>query len=129
VCLPHPVVTAHAEICPVYLTGCVFQGDGQGGGSNAAIRLSGPVAATITGCGVHVNLTKTHPKGVPLQAITTASDNVSPPVMLSMLGGFYNAVYGLANVINAPLVSDVRVFTCYGGQWNYNDTPKLTTSL
>jgi hypothetical protein len=121
--------TADAEICPVYLTGCVFQGDGQNGGSNAGIRLSGPVAATITGCGVHINKTAAYPTGVPLQAIATTSDGVAPPVMLSMLGGFYNAVYGLADVIDAPLVSDVRVYTYYGGQWDYNDTPKLTTSL
>ena len=126
--------TSSGEISQVYLTGCVFQGDGISGATssdgttNAGIRLSGPVAATITGCGVHVN-TSDVSSGAPLQAITTASDGVSPPVMLSMIGGFYNAVTQFCNEIDAPLVSDVRVYTYTGGQWDYNDTPKLTTSL
>ncbi len=120
--------TSAGEISPVYLTGCVFQGDGRSGASNAGIRLSGPVAATVTGCGVHVNTVDVS-SGVPLYAITTASDGVSPPVMLSMLGGFYNAVTAFCDEINAPVKSDVRVFTYVGGQWNYNKTPSLTTSL
>lgn len=122
------VNSASAAISPVYLTGCVFQGDGRSGSSNAGIRLSGPVAATITGCGVHVN-TSDISSGVPLHAITTASDGVTPPVMLSMIGGFYNAVSGFADLVNAPVKSDVRVFTYVGGQWDYNKTPTLTTSL
>jgi hypothetical protein len=120
--------TSAGEISPVYLTGCVFQGDGVSGGSNAGIRLSGPVAATITGCGVHVNTVDVK-SGVPLQAITTESGGVSRPVMLSMLGGFYNAVTQFCDEIDAPLICDVRVYTYTGGQWDYNDTPKLTTSL
>jgi Pectate lyase superfamily protein len=120
--------TTSEEISPVYLTGCVFQGDGRDGSSNAGIRLSGPVAATITGCGVHVNTVDVS-SGVPLHAITTASDGVSPPVMLSMLGGFYNAVTAFCDEINAPLVSDVRVYTYIGGQWDYDKTPTLTTGL
>jgi len=40
------------KISPVYLTGCVFQGDGRKCASNAGIRLSGPVMATITGRGL-----------------------------------------------------------------------------
>jgi hypothetical protein len=120
--------TSSGEISPVYLTGCVFQGDGRDGSSNAGIRLSGPVAATITGCGVHVNTVDVG-SGVPLYAITTASDGVSAPVMLSMLGGFYNAVTAFADVINAPGKSDVRVYTYVGGQWSYNKIPTLTTTL
>jgi hypothetical protein len=120
--------TTSEEISPVYLTGCVFQGDGRNGSSNAGIRLSGPVAATITGCGVHVNTVDVS-SGVPLQAITTASDGVSPPVILSMLGGFYNAVTAFCDEINAPLVSDVRVYTYIGGQWDYDKTPTLKTGL
>lgn len=120
--------TTSGEISPVYLTGCVFQGDGTGGSSNAGIRLSGPVMATITGCGVHVNTVDVS-SGVPLHAITTASDGVSPPVMVSMVGGFYNAVTAFCDEINAPLASDIRVFTYTGGQWSYNKTPTLTTGL
>jgi Pectate lyase superfamily protein len=120
--------TSAGEISPVYLTGCVFHGDGVSGATYAGIRLSGPVVATITGCGVHVNTVDVK-SGVPLQAITTAADGVSRPVMLSMLGGFYNAVTQFCDEIDAPLVSDVRVYTYTGGQWDYKDTPKLTTSL
>lgn len=120
--------TTSGKISPVYLTGCVFQGDGRSGSSSAGIRLSGPVMATITGCGVHVN-TVDISTGVPLHAITSASDGVSRPVMLSMLGGFYNAVVGFCDAIDAPLTSDVRVYTYTGGQWNYDKTPALTTEI
>ena len=117
-----------AEISPVYLTGCVFQGDGRSGSSYAGIRLSGPVMATITGGGVHVNTNDVH-SGVPQYAITVASDGISPPVMLSMLGGFYNAVTAFCNKINTAVTSDIRVYTYTGGQWDYNKTPTLTTEL
>lgn len=120
--------TTSGEISPVYLTGCVFQGDGRSGSSNAGIRLSGPVMATMTGCGVHVNTVDVS-SGVPLYAITVGSDGVSPPVMLSMLGGFYNAVKAFCAKINAPVTSDVRVYTYAGSQWDYNKTPTLTTAL
>jgi Pectate lyase superfamily protein len=116
------------EISPVYLTGCVFQGDGRSGSSYAGIRLSGPVMATITGCGVHVNTNDVR-SGVPLYAITVASDGISPPVMLSMLGGFYNAVTAFCDKIDAPVTSDIRVYTYAGSQWDYNKTPTLTTKL
>jgi hypothetical protein len=120
--------TSGGENAPVYVTGCVFQGDGISGGGGAGIHLSGPVAATITGCGVHVNTVDVH-SGVPLQAITTASDGVSPPVLLSMLGGFYNAVTQFCRQTDAPLAADVRVYTYTGGQWDCSDTPALTTAL
>lgn len=116
------------KISPVYLTGCVFQGDGRSGSSYAGIRLSGPVMATITGCGVHINTVDIR-SGVPLHAITVASDGISPPVMLSMLGGFYNAVTAFCDKIDAPVTSDIRVYTYTGSQWNYNKTPTLTTEL
>jgi hypothetical protein len=118
------------EIAPVYVTGCVFQGDGISGGGGAGIHLSGPVAATVTGCGVHVNTVDVS-SGVPLQAITTASDGVSPPVLLSMLGGFYNAIAQFCRQTDAPLAADVRVYTYTGGQWDSSDSdpPTLTTSL
>lgn len=120
--------TTSGKISPVYLTGCVFQGDGRSGSSYAGIRLSGPVMATITGGGVHVNTVDVS-SGVPLHAVTTASDSVSPPVMLSMLGGFYNAVTAFCDTIDAPLTSDIRVYTYIGSQWDYNQTPTLTTAL
>jgi Pectate lyase superfamily protein len=120
--------TTSGKISPVYLTGCVFQGDGRSGSSNAGIRLSGPVMATITGCGVHVNTVDVR-SGVPLYAITVASDGISPPVMLSMLGGFYNAVTAFCDKIDAPVTSDIRVYTYSGSQWDYNKTPTLTTEL
>ena len=116
------------EISPVYLTGCVFQGDGRSGASHAGIRLSGPVMATITGCGVHVNTCDIR-SGVPLHAIAVASDGVLPPVMLSMLGGFYNAVTAFCDKIDAPVTSDIRVYTYTGRQWDYNKTPTLTTEI
>lgn len=116
------------KISPVYLTGCVFQGDGRSSSSYAGIRLSGPVMATITGCGVHVNTVDVR-SGVPLYAITVASDSVSPPVMLSMLGGFYNAVTAFCNKIVAPVTSDIRVYTYTGSQWDYDKVPTLTTEL
>ncbi len=122
------VNTTSGKISPVYLTGCVFQGDGRNGSSNAGIRLSGPVMATITGCGVHVNTVDVH-SGVPLYAVTVASDGISPPVMLSMLGGFYNAITAFCDKIDAPVTSDIRVYTYAGCQWNYNKTPTLTTGL
>ena len=120
--------TASDKISPVYLTGCVFQGDGRGGSSTAGIRLSGPVMATISGCGVHVNTVDVR-SGVPLYAITVASDGVSPPVMLSMLGGFYNAITAFCDKIDTPITSDIRVYTYTGSQWNYNKTPTLTTEI
>jgi hypothetical protein len=120
--------TAAGKISPVYLTGCVFQGDGRTGSSTAGIRLSGPVMATITGCGVHINTVDVH-SGVPLNAITVAADGISPPVMLSMLGGFYNAVTAFCDKIDAPITSDIRVYTYTGSQWNYDKTPTLTTAL
>ncbi len=122
------VNSTSGKISPVYLTGCVFQGDGRNGSSSAGIRLSGPVMATITGCGVHVNTVDVH-SGVPLYAITVASDGVSPPVMLSMLGGFYNAVTAFCDKIDTPVTSDIRVYTYAGCQWNYNKIPTLTTEL
>lgn len=122
------VNTTTGKISPVYLTGCVFQGDGRNGSTNAGIRLSGPVMATITGCGVHVNTVDIH-SGVPLYAITVASDGVSPPVMLSMLGGFYNAVTGFCDKVDAPVTCDIRAYTYIGRQWDYNKTPTLTTEL
>ncbi len=122
------VNAASGKISPVYLTGCVFQGDGRSGSGNAGIRLSGPVAATITGCGVHVNTVDIR-SGVPLHAITVASDGVSPPVMLSMLGGFYNSVTAFCDKIDAPVTSDIRVYTYTGGQWNYDKIPTLTREL
>lgn len=120
--------TTSGQISPVYLTGCVFQGDGRNGSSSAGIRLSGPVMATITGCGVHVNTVDIR-SGVPQHAITVASDGVSPPVMLSMLGGFYNAVTAFCDKIDAPMTSDIRVYTYTGSQWHYDETPTLTTEL
>jgi Pectate lyase superfamily protein len=120
--------TAADKISPVYLTGCVFQGDGRNGSSTAGIRLSGPVMATITGCGVHINTVDVR-AGVPLYAVAVASDGISPPVMLSMLGGFYNAVAAFCDKIDAPATSDIRVFTYTGSQWNYNKTPTLTTEI
>lgn len=48
------------------------------------------------------------------------SGSVSPPVMVSMTGGFYNAVTAFCDKINAPLASDIRVYTYTGSQWNYN---------
>ncbi|MGB7264877.1 MAG: glycosyl hydrolase family 28-related protein [Terracidiphilus sp.] len=120
--------TASGKISPVYLTGCVFQGDGRSGSGYAGIRLSGPVMATITGCGVHFNTVDVR-AGVPLYAITVASDGISPPVMLSMLGGFYNAVTAFCEKINAPVTSDIRVYSYVGSQWNYDKTPTLTTEL
>jgi hypothetical protein len=122
------VNTTSGKISPVYLTGCVFQGDGRSGASSAGIRLSGPVMATITGCGVHIDTVDIH-SGVPLHSITVASDGVSPPVMLSMLGGFYNAITAFCDKIDAPLTSDIRIYTYIGSQWNYDKTPKLTTEL
>jgi hypothetical protein len=119
---------AAGKISPVYLTGCVFQGDGRNGSSSAGIRLSGPVMATITGCGVHINTVDVR-SGVPLHAITVAADGVSPPVMLSMLGGFYNAVTAFCDKLDAPVTSDIRVYTYTGSQWDYNKTPTLTTEL
>ena len=122
------VNTMSGKTSPVYLTGCVFQGDGRNGSSSAGIRLSGPVMATITGCGVHVNTVDVH-FGVPQYAITVAADGISPPVMLSMLGGFYNAVKAFCDKIDAPMTSDIRVYTYAGCQWNYDKTPTLTTEL
>lgn len=120
-----------AETAPVYLTGCVFQGDGRkiaDNANNAGIRLSGPVAATITGCGVHVNTVDVK-AGVPRYAIVSASDGVAPPVMLSMTGGYYNATEDFADAVNSPVRSDVRVYSYVGSQWTWDKTPKLTTSL
>lgn len=122
------VNTRLGEISPVYLTGCVFQGDGRNGSSYAGIRLSGPVMATITGGGVHVNTVDVR-SGAPLFAITVAADGIAPPVMLSMLGGFYNAITGFCDKIDAPATSDIRVYTYAGSQWNYNKIPTMTTEL
>lgn len=122
--------SASAEISPVNLTGCVFQGDGTAGSTNAGIRLSGPVGAIITGCSVHVNHNaEGDGNDYPNYAIVTASDSVSAPVFLQMLGGFYNAHTAFSDKINAPLISDVRVLTWTGSQWGVGDTPTLVTAL
>jgi hypothetical protein len=119
--------TSAGNIGVVYLDNCVFQGDGIGGGGDAGIRLSGPVAAVITGGGVLVN-TIDIGSGVPLHAITTASDGVSPPVALNMRGGFYNGVTGFWDNIQAPLTYDIRVHAWTGSQWVYTDTPSVWNS-
>jgi Pectate lyase superfamily protein len=119
--------TSAGDICPVYLDNCVFQGDGIAGGGNAGIRLSGPVAAVITGGGVHVNTIDVG-SGVPLSAITTASDGVSRPVMLNMRGGFYNGVNAFWDQVNLPLTYDIRVHNYTGGQWVYTNTPSVWNS-
>lgn len=115
----------------VYCTGCVFQGDGTAGPPNSGIRLSGPVGAVFTGCGVHVN------SGIPADgsgtwpayAITTAADGVAPPVFVSVKGGFYNSATAFSNMEDAPLVADVDTLTYVGGQWRPNDVPARTTAL
>jgi hypothetical protein len=67
--------------------------------------------------------------GVPRYAIVSASDGVSAPVVLSMLGGFYNSTVAFCDNVDAPVRSDVRVYSYAGSQWSVNKTPKLTTSL
>ena len=115
----------------VYCTGCVFQGDGTAGSPNSGIRLSGPVGAVFTGCGVHVN------SGIPADgggtwptyAITTATDGVAPPVFVSIKGGFYNSAAAFSNKVNAPLVCDVDTLTYVGGQWLPDNVPTHTAAL
>jgi hypothetical protein len=119
------------RISVVYCTGCVFQGDGTSGSPNSGIRLSGPVGAVFTGCGVHVN------SGIPADgrgtwptyAITTAADSVAPPVFVDIHGGFYNAATAFSNKINAPLVSVVDALEYHGGQWLPNGSPTHITAL
>jgi hypothetical protein len=119
------------RISVVYCTGCVFQGDGTSGSPSSGIRLSGPVGAVFTGCGVHVN------SGIPADgsgtwpayAITTAADSVAPPVFVDIHGGFYNAATAFSNKINAPLVSVVDALEYHGGQWLPNGTPTRISAL
>lgn len=119
------------QVSVVYCTGCVFQGDGTSGSPNSGIRLSGPVGAVFTGCGVHVN------SGIPADgrgswptfAITTAADNVAPPAFVDIHGGFYNAATAFSNKIDAPLVSVVDALEYHGGQWPVNGTPTRITKL
>jgi len=115
----------------VYCTGCVFQGDGTSGSPHSGIRLSGPVGAVFTGCGVHVN------SGIPADgsgtwpayAITTAADSVARPVFLDINGGFYNAAVAFSNKIDAPQVCVVDALEYHGGQWTVNSTPTRITAL
>jgi hypothetical protein len=119
------------RISVVYCTGCVFQGDGTAGPPGSGIRLSGPVGAVFTGCGVHVN------SGIPADgrgtwpayAITTAADGVAPPAFADLRGGFYNAATAFANQIDAPLVSVVDTLEYHGGQWQPRSVPSRATAL
>jgi Pectate lyase superfamily protein len=123
--------SAADRISVVYCTGCVFQGDGTAGSPNSGIRLSGPVGAVFTGCGVHVN------SGIPADgsgtwpayAITTAADSVAPPVFVDIHGGFYNAATAFSNKISAPLISVVDALEYHGGQWRPNLAPAHITAL
>lgn len=115
----------------VYCTGCVFQGDGTAGPPGSGIRLSGPVGAVLTGCGVHVNSgIPADSKGTwPTHAITTAADGLDPPVFLTISGGFYNAAKSFANVIDAPRTCAVDALEHHGGQWSPRHAPSRITSL
>jgi Pectate lyase superfamily protein len=123
--------SAGGRISVVYCTGCVFQGDGTAGPPNSGIRLSGPVGAIFTGCGVHVN------SGIPADgggtwpafAITTAADDVAPPAFVDIRGGFYNAATAFANKISAPQVAIVDALEYHGGQWSPAALPRRVTAL
>jgi len=123
--------SAGGQVSVVYCTGCVFQGDGTSGSPGSGIRLSGPVGAVFTGCGVHVN------SGIPADgsgtwptyAITTAADSVGPPVFVDIHGGFYNAATAFANRVSAPLTSVVDALEYHGGQWSPGHTPARITAL
>jgi Pectate lyase superfamily protein len=123
--------SAGDRISVVYCTGCVFQGDGTSGSDGSGIRLSGPVGAVFTGCGVHVN------SGIPADgrgtwpnyAITTAADGVAPPVFVNIHGGFYNAAAAFANVIDEPFTAVVDTLEFHGGQWSPRGGPVRITGL
>lgn len=123
--------SAGGQVSVVYCTGCVFQGDGTAGPPGSGIRLSGPVGAVLTGCGVHVNSgIPADGRGTwPTHAITTAADGIAPPVFLTVHGGFYNAAESFANVVDAPLTCAVDTLEHHGGQWSPRSVPARVTSL
>lgn len=116
------------HVCPVYLANCVAQGDGIDGGSNSGYRISGPCAVTMSNCACHVDTTVVS-RGAPKHAVVTASGGVGRPVFVQILGGFMNAAgSSWADVIDAPLKSDIRVLAYHGRQWT-NEVPTLVTAL
>lgn len=123
----HIAALASTETCPVYLSNCVAQGDGTDGASSG-YRVNGPVIASLLNCACHLNNDVDSIK-CPIYGITTA-DTTQPPLLVTVIGGFYNAYTAWDNVANAPSYSSVAdVWTLAGGQMNYNSTLVLKSSL
>ncbi len=122
--------TGPQEICPVYLSNCVAQGDGTAGGTNAGYRIAGPCAVSMTNCSCHVNTIDVS-AGCPPYAVATTSDGIASPAFVQIVGGFMNAANGSAwsDVVNAPLASNVQVFGYAQGQWTYNIKPNLEGAI
>lgn len=119
--------SGEAKPAPVYLANCTAEGDGINLLTNAAYRLSGPVAVSMLNCSSHV-CTPDVAGGCPLYAVVTTAGGVSAPVMVDIRGGFYNSVTAFADKIAAPLASNVSAYAYTGGQWN-KQAPTLLTAL
>jgi hypothetical protein len=122
--------TAGGDICPVYLSNCVAQGDGTAGGTNAAFRISGPCMAMFANCASHIDTVDVG-GGCPPYAFATTSGGVSPPVLVQVNGGFFNSKTGFKDTINAPLQNTAGVIQAYywtGSQWTPSDTPSVAAT-
>ncbi|HEV2403233.1 MAG TPA: hypothetical protein VGS08_03460, partial [Candidatus Saccharimonadales bacterium] len=88
--------TGTAQVMPVYLNGCTFDGDGanagSGGGGFAGIHASGEVTVIATGTSVLVG-TQDVAGGCPQYAVSTATNGSAPgvPDLVQVSGGILNA--------------------------------------
>lgn len=118
----HMAATAATQTCPVYLTGCVAQGDGTDGAS-AGYRINGPIVVSMLNCASHVNHnTEGDSNNYPIYGVVTASATQAP-LLVTIIGGFYNGETAWDHVANAPTNSTVSgVWTLAGSQLAYNST-------
>ncbi len=115
--------------CPVYLSNCTAQGDGTQGAGAGAYCMSGPVIVTLANCSSHVNTVDVH-SGVPEYAfVTTKGAASSPPALVEVTGGFFNATTAFSNKVSPPAASAVSTFTTVGAQWTYSSVPVAQSSL
>jgi Pectate lyase superfamily protein len=125
----HLLAPTSASYNPVYLSNCVAQGDATGGSGSAGFRFDGPVVASLSNCATHVN--DSNDKLAPQYAIITDGNSYGKPVMISVLGGFYNCAdeRSWADQIMAPEASLVETFVCKGRQWRRTRRADRVSSL
>lgn len=109
---------ANQEVAPVYLSNCVFQGDGTDGGSSG-IRLAGQVTVGMTNTSVHVNHNAERDgNSYPANGITVTANGTGAAQYVSCVGGLITGSSRPRNIINAPATAIADyAYATISGQW------------